>query len=153
MDFEKALCHQPSLRVPRAGTRLTVHRPLQVLENDFVEKVPRRVILYAPGAILHQGWAGHRYNISTVKLELLAIHQIIFTFEISTLHNFLWRTSLDRREVLEKLFSTSFGGSKVVMEAQFFMAALEFSTFFERVGSPFQVWSHCSAVPDCEETI
>ena len=30
MDFEQAMCHQPSLGIPRAGTELTVHRPLQV---------------------------------------------------------------------------------------------------------------------------
>ena len=35
-----------------------------------------------------------------------------FAFEQSGLHNFLWRTSLDRREVSKKLFSISFGGVK-----------------------------------------
>ena len=52
---------------------------------------------------------------ATVKLELLAILRMDFTFELPTLHNFLWRTSLDWREVLEQLFSSSFGGIKVVM--------------------------------------
>ena len=51
-------------------------------------------------------------------------------FERCTLHNFLWRTSLDRREVLENLFSTSFGGIKVVMVAPFFMVAPKISSFW-----------------------
>ena len=72
-------------------------------------------MLYAREAVLHQKWTEHRSGFATVKLELLAIHQIVFTFELPTLYNFLWRTSLDRREVLENLFSTSFGGIKVVM--------------------------------------
>ena len=66
---------------------------------------------------MHQRWTEHRYNIGTVKLELLATLRMDFTFEKSALHNFLWRTSLDRREVLENLFSTSFGEVKVVMVA------------------------------------
>ena len=64
---------------------------------------------------MHQKWTGHRYNISTVKLELLATLRMDLTFEKSTLHNFLWRTSLDRREVLDNLFSTRLVGYTVVM--------------------------------------
>ena len=64
-----------ALRVPPAGTRLTVHRPLQVENSSksdacwtewtpkwLVKNVPRRVIVYAPEAIWLQRWAGRRYS-------------------------------------------------------------------------------------------
>ena len=68
----------------------------------FVQNVPRRVILYAPGASLHQKLTEQRCTFATVKLELLAILRMDFPFELSTLHIFVWRTRLDRREVVEK---------------------------------------------------
>ena len=40
---------------------------------------------------------------------------MVFAFETPALHKFYWRTSLDRREVPENLFSTSFGWIKVAV--------------------------------------
>ena len=68
---------------------------------------------------MHQRWTEHRYTFATVKFELFAIQPIVWSFLPIGLHNFLWRTSLGKREVLKNVFSTSFGGTKVVMEAQF----------------------------------
>ena len=64
-------------------------KPPRIQKHKWlVEKVPRRVIVCLPEAILHQRWAGHRYAFRIEKSRLLAISWMDFTFEISTLHNF-----------------------------------------------------------------
>ena len=69
-----------------------------------------------------------------------------FAFDAPALHNFLWRTRLDRREVSKNLFSISFGVLKVVMETSFFLDHDEkhlflnmFSRFFN-FGGGFQLF-------------
>ena len=55
------------------------HRTPEVTRRDglsswsviwLVEKVPRRVILYAPVAVLHQRWAGHRCAVGTLQSSI-----------------------------------------------------------------------------------
>ena len=79
----------------------------------FVGKVLRRVIFFAPWAVLHQEYVGHRWAGDTLKSIIARCSRMDFGLDRLALHNFLMRTRLEPPQAPENLFSISFGGIKV----------------------------------------
>ena len=90
-------------RCPRAQLR-----NYAVVRMWLVEKVHRRVILFAPRRVQAHKRAGHRYTVGAGKLRLLEFYSCNLTFVLFILHIYVMRTRLLQRGVPENVFSISF---------------------------------------------